>query len=187
MLSSERDRVCLRLVERLLDQLIAGALIKPSLEACSNRSFLPSRSESDRLWAANLSIVLTHGGFMRGELLLNRGALIAHSASEIPLSIGQLIRIEAKLRFGDGEIVRAGAGAARPVFGSGRLREFLDGGLVLFDDLLEVRDFPRERERRASERRGVVGRPHGEPKRKPGRLRGQPNARPHARIRSLPP
>ena len=55
---------------------------------------------------------------MRSKLLLNRGALIADSANKIPLGIGQFIRIEAKLRFGDGEIVRARGGRYTPGFAS---------------------------------------------------------------------
>ena len=77
---------------------------------------------------------------MRGELLLNRGALIAYRASKIPLRIGQFIRIQAELRFGDREIVRVGSGWT-PRFRRRRRRELLDGGLVLFDDLLQVPHF----------------------------------------------
>jgi hypothetical protein len=147
----------LRLVQRLLDQLIARALIKPGLEACGKRSVLLSRNECDRLLIGNLSIVLTHIRFVRGELLLDRGALIPNGASKIPLGIGQLIRIEAKLGFGDSEIVRARGGRGTPGFRRGRLREFLNSGLVFFDDLLEVLDFPGESERRAREQVALRG------------------------------
>jgi hypothetical protein len=113
---------------------------------------LPGRSQGDRLWAKNLGIVLTHDGFMCGELLLNRRPFIASGASQVALNIGQLIRIEAKLGFSDSKVVRAGGGRCTPCLRRRRLRQLLNSRLVFFDDLLEVLNFPRESERRSRER-----------------------------------
>ncbi len=60
-----------------------------------------------------LLVVLAHGGFVRGELLLNANPQIAGLLFEISLCIIELVVVEAELRLCDIEVAWGGRGGSR--------------------------------------------------------------------------
>ena len=85
-------------------------LIVPRLQAPCQRAVLRSGKNRDLANAVRLGFVLARRGFIRGQLTLNLGAVIARYALKIQLCIGKFVGIKPELRFGNFKIVTAGNG-----------------------------------------------------------------------------
>ena len=94
-------RVC---SQRLLQKLVAIALIKPRLHTGCQRSAAFRSNNGDLSARLHLLVILAHRCFVRTQLRLNLGCLVAGSAIEILVCVSQLIGIEPELGFSNFEI-----------------------------------------------------------------------------------
>lgn len=108
MLGGECGGAGTSFVEGLLEELIAGALGEPCGDAVRKGAVAGDGDDGDFPTGLDLGVVLLHLVFVGGELLLDAGALVAGGASEVLLSVAELIVVEAELGLGDLEVVRGG-------------------------------------------------------------------------------
>ncbi len=130
------------LIFGLAEQVHAIALIEPGGDAAVKGSAARGGDDGD-LAAAGLGVVLFHGGFVGGELILDLAALVAADAGKLFVGVVELIVSELELGFGQVEIVGVGD-CAVGLFQRGG--EGVDVTLILLDHGLELRDFLLDRE-----------------------------------------
>ena len=94
----------------LPDEVHAAALIEPGGDAAGEGAVARGGEDGD-LAAAGLGVVLLHGGFAGGELLLDLAALVAADAGELFVGVGEFVVAELELGLGDVEVVGVGDGA----------------------------------------------------------------------------
>ena len=105
MLGSQVARVVLRLLERLLDQPFAIALLEPCGDSCRQGVILSHRENRDFTAARRLAVVFAHRGFVRGQFILDFCALPPCNALQIALRICKLVAVEPQLRLGHFKVV----------------------------------------------------------------------------------
>ena len=148
------------------EQVHAVALIDPGGDAAVEGSAARGGDDGD-LAAAGLGVILLHGCFVRGELVLDLAALVAADAGKLFVGVVELVGAELELGFGYVKVVGVGNGAVGLFQGGG---EGVDVGLIFLDHGLELaRLFAGPRARRRSGC-GFGERPGEERRRRPGRL-----------------
>src|SRR6516225_9705576 len=149
MLRGQPWDVLIGLIDSLLQQLVAIALIEPRLYASSQGASALCRHNGNVCSRLHLLVILAHRCFMRGKLSLYLRSLIAGGTIEILVRVSELIGVELKLGFRNIEI--AAVGGSRALFRRSRgvqLRsDALHLRLILFDELLKFRYFLGESQR----------------------------------------